>query len=182
MARAKTNKSLFRVEYQAWADAIARCTRPNHPQAKDYYARGITMDPAFMCPVTGFDAFLAAVGPKPDPSLTLDRVDNDKGYCKGNLAWTSRSVQVRNQRKRCATVLDLGWGMGTYTFVTEKGHRKVVHSPLVEAHGKKQTLYQWSKELGIARSTLKQRLAKGWAPDHALVSTLFKTKFVPPSA
>lgn len=167
-----TKKQTYKSEYNALKDAIIRCSRPSHPQYADYGGRGITVDPLFVDPVTGFDAFLAAVGPKPDPSLTLDRVDNDRGYVVGNLAWTSRAVQSRNQRPR-QPIKDLGWGIGTAKVVSTAGYVRTVHSPLVEVSGRRQTLTEWAKELGVASKTLNQRLGRGWTPEQVFVAMVF---------
>ena len=32
--------------------------------------------------------------------LTLDKIDNDKGYSKGNCRWATKSEQSYNQRKQ----------------------------------------------------------------------------------
>jgi hypothetical protein len=168
-----TKKQTYKSEYTALKDAIIRCTRKCHPQFDDYGGRGIVVDPSFLDPMSGFDAFLATIGPKPHPSLTLDRVDNDSGYVVGNLAWTSRTAQTRNQRVR-GPIKDLGWGIGSIRVCTSTGQVRTVRSPLVAAHGRCQTLVEWSKELGVASKTLSQRLGRGWTPEQALVPMIFK--------
>ena len=45
----------------------------------------------------GFELFLNDVGPCPDPSLDLDRIDNSKGYEPGNLRWSSRKDNLNNR-------------------------------------------------------------------------------------
>jgi hypothetical protein len=45
-----------------------------------------------------FAEFYADMG-DPPPGLTLDRVDNDRGYEPGNCRWTTQSEQTRNRRK-----------------------------------------------------------------------------------
>lgn len=46
-----------------------------------------------------FEAFFAYIGPRP-PGLTLERVDNERGYEPGNVTWATRSEQARNRRRR----------------------------------------------------------------------------------
>lgn len=38
------------------------------------------------------------------PSRTLDRIDNDKGYIKGNLRWASRYTQNTNRSVKAGVV------------------------------------------------------------------------------
>lgn len=42
-----------------------------------------------------FVSFLEDMG-QPPPLLTLDRIDNDKGYSKDNCRWADRKTQRRN--------------------------------------------------------------------------------------
>ena len=44
-----------------------------------------------------FEAFLEEVGPRPSKDMTLDRIDNNKGYIKGNLRWADKKTQGRNR-------------------------------------------------------------------------------------
>ena len=71
----------------------ARCTNPKTQQWKDYGGRGIIFAPQW----DRFDAFLADMGECP-VGLTLDRIDNDKGYGPDNCRWTNYKTQFRNRR------------------------------------------------------------------------------------
>tara|TARA_R110002111_G_C5751043_1_gene350641 strand:+ start:161 stop:541 length:381 start_codon:yes stop_codon:yes gene_type:complete len=44
-----------------------------------------------------FDTFLEDLGERPSKSHTLDRVDNTKGYIKGNVKWSTKEEQGRNK-------------------------------------------------------------------------------------
>lgn len=81
-------------EYHAYNDARQRCTNSNAKSFPDYGGRGIEFR------FTSFDEFLYEIGSKPSPELTLDRIDNEGHYEKGNVRWATRSVQISNQRPR----------------------------------------------------------------------------------
>ena len=72
--------------FAIWQAMIQRCINPNSKGYKFYGKRGI-----------GVEGFFEDMGEKPK-GLTLDRRDNEKGYCKGNCRWVSMIVQNRNKR------------------------------------------------------------------------------------
>jgi hypothetical protein len=75
---------------------VTRCTQPSHGSYKDYGAAGITVDSSWL----DFNRFLEDMGDKPDPTYQLDRVDNTKGYSKGNCRWASPTHNTINSRPR----------------------------------------------------------------------------------
>jgi len=44
-----------------------------------------------------FEAFFEEVGERLSKDMTLDRIDNEKGYVKGNLRWTDKKTQAENR-------------------------------------------------------------------------------------
>ena len=82
-------------EYEAWRAILKRCNNPKHPAYANYGGRGIKMAPEWEC---DFTAFIRDVGMKPDPSYSIDRIDNDAGYCPGNVRWADGKTQNRNRR------------------------------------------------------------------------------------
>jgi hypothetical protein len=77
--------------YNVWACAKRRCESPKCKSYPDYGGRGIRM-------LLTFDEFVAELGEKPTPEHSVDRIDNDKGYEKGNLRWATRKEQNNNRR------------------------------------------------------------------------------------
>jgi hypothetical protein len=84
------------LTYKTWVGMCGRCTNPGHSRFADYGGRGITVDPRWF----DFSNFLADMGEKPSPELSLDRVDNDQGYSPSNCRWVTRSEQALNRRPR----------------------------------------------------------------------------------
>jgi len=86
-----------------------------------------------------FENFYADMGDKPK-GMTLERVDNDGSYTPDNVRWASYKDQANN--RRCNVVL--------------------------EFQGRKQTMQQWSDEMGLKIQTVWARLNRGWSVDRAL--------------
>lgn len=121
--------------YSSWSAMRCRCLNPKHPAFHRYGGRGITVCQEW----DSFSAFLADMGERPD-GHSLDRIDNDKGYCKENCRWSDSKQQVRN--RAC--------------------------SRRITAFGITLTLPEWSERTGLHRSTIYHRLAKGMPPEEAL--------------
>lgn len=79
--------------YQAWRGARTRCENPRNKRWASYGGRGITVCDRWL----RFDAFLADMGECPD-GMTLDRIDNDRGYEPDNCRWATWADQSRNRR------------------------------------------------------------------------------------
>lgn len=81
--------------YSVWANMIQRCTNPNASGYSNYGGRGIRVCKRWR----SFSAFVNDMGEQ-SGELTLERVDNDKGYMPSNCVWASRSQQARNRRRK----------------------------------------------------------------------------------
>jgi hypothetical protein len=75
---------------------IRRCENPNDQAYPRYGGRGITVCPEWRA---DFAAFLRDVGRRPNPELSIDRIDNDRGYEPGNVRWATAKQQANNRRK-----------------------------------------------------------------------------------
>jgi hypothetical protein len=132
-----TDKRIWRI----WKGMIERCSNPKAKDRINYVNRGISVCKRWQGS-TGFANFLKDMGdPGEDSKLTLDRIDNDKGYSKANCRWATWSMQHRNRRS----------------------------NRHITAGGKTQTLVAWAEQTGIKRSTITKRIDKyGWSPADAV--------------
>lgn len=76
--------------------AKGRCTNKNEAAYVNYGGRGIR----FLFPNTrsAVEWVLNNLGPKPTPTHSIDRIDNNRHYEPGNLRWATRVEQSRNKR------------------------------------------------------------------------------------
>lgn len=79
--------------YRIWQAMKDRTLRKNNIEWDAYGGRGIGICEKWM----KFENFLNDMGECP-PGLSIDRIDNDKGYCKENCRWATYSQQARNKR------------------------------------------------------------------------------------
>lgn len=87
-------------EYKAWADMKSRCLNPNDTAFKNYGARGIKVCDRWLGD-DGFVNFIADMGRRPSPELSIDRYpDNDGNYEPDNCRWATWSQQMRNRRRQ----------------------------------------------------------------------------------
>ena len=118
-----------------------RCYNPNTINYKDYGGRGITMCKEWLDEeliitdigksTKGWNSFKTwALKNGYQEDLTIDRIDNSKGYSPENCRWISRKEQANN--------------------------RSTNH--LITYRGKTQTMKQWSEELGIDYGVIIQRI------------------------
>ena len=125
-----------------------RCYNPNYPQYKDYGGRGITIcDEWNNRELSGnrnhtkgwvaFEKWSLSHGYQ--DGLSIDRIDNDKGYSPDNCRWTTRKIQCNNRRSNSR--------------ISYKGMNK--------------TLAEWSDYLGIDNSILRQRLYRSKTVEEA---------------
>ena len=82
--------------YQIWYNMKERCDNENCPAYKSYGNRGIKVCQEWS---NSFESFLSwAMLNGYQSNLTLDRIDNDKGYEPSNCRWVTQHIQALNRR------------------------------------------------------------------------------------
>lgn len=139
----KSNERVFWI----WCDIKLRCYNENTRGYNRYGGRGITVCDEWLNDFQAFNDWAMANGYRDD--LTIDRIDNNKGYSPDNCRWATPKEQANN---RC-------------------------NNRILEYKGKKQTMKQWAEELNINYSTLKMRInAYHWSVEKALTTPTQKHK------
>ena len=82
--------------YRIWANMKDRCLNSNAPGYLYYGGRGITICDEWKNDFLQFYDWAMANGYADD--LSIDRIDNDKGYNPDNCRWATHSEQMRNRR------------------------------------------------------------------------------------
>lgn len=117
-------------EYGIWSGMKQRCNNPASPNYHRYGGRGITHCDRWH----DFAEFLKDMGDAPE-GMSLERIDNDKGYSHENCKWATSKEQSRN------TVITTKINIGDSEFSL---------SALAEAIGKD-------------RKRVAEKVKKGWA-------------------
>lgn len=123
--------------YETWRGMKRRCYLPTNHNYPNYGARGIRVCDRWL---NSFFAFVEDIGPKPSPTHTIDRKDNDGNYEPGNCRWATKKEQARNY----------------------SGNHKVT------AGGKTQTIIEWAEEKGLPKTTIINRLLQGYTDAQAV--------------
>ena len=88
----KSNTRLYGI----WRGIKRRCLNPNYHHFKNYGGRGITVCDEWLESFKSFYDWAMSNGYQDD--LSIDRIDNDKGYDPSNCRWVTMAEQNKNKR------------------------------------------------------------------------------------
>lgn len=80
--------------YSVWKNMVDRCRNPENKDFHHYGGRGIAVCKEWLT----LEGFMGDMGASFKDGLTLERVDNSKGYCEDNCRWATRKEQSNNLR------------------------------------------------------------------------------------
>lgn len=123
-------------EYSTYLAAKKRCNNPKDTAYVRYGGRGIEFR------FESFEEFFAAIGPKPSPKHSIDRINNDGHYEAGNVRWATDNEQRMNTRRT--------------RFLT--------------LHGVTRSLQEWAQLLGVNPRRLYSRLFRDWCHECTLTT------------
>jgi len=124
--------------YRTWQSLFIRCYKKNSLHYNRYGGRGIEVDPRWFT----FENFYVDMGNCLE-NQSLERINNDRNYWKGNCMWATSKQQMRNTSK----------------------------NRLVTWQGQTKCIAEWAEIYGITQSLLWQRLYRlNWPLERALTA------------
>ena len=123
--------------YPIWCAMRNRCLNHRNRYYHNYGGRGIGICERWE---KDFMNFYDDMG-EPPPGMSIDRIDNDRGYCPENCKWSTRTEQMRNTRL----------------------------NRMVSAFGETLCIADWAKKAGVNVTTIRSRLQAGQVPEEALL-------------
>lgn len=134
----KTGSRIFNI----WQGMIGRCKRN-----RNYVRKNISVCAEWRSFIQFYNWSMANGYSE---LLTLDRIDNSKGYNPDNCRWTDWKTQERNR----------------------------TNNRIITIHGISRTLAEWSEISGIRAKTIAWRNNSGWNEDELLIKPNLANRYI----
>ena len=126
--------------HSIWTNMKTRCNNPNATGFQNWGGKGIKVCEEWSNDVQAFYDWSMMNGY--EEHLTIDRIDNDKGYSPDNCRWITYKDQANNVSTN-----------HPYTFNGEVLNSK-----------------EMAEKYGLKRTTFEERLKSGWSLEKALLT------------
>lgn len=123
--------------HSAWDGMMERCHNIRGRDYANYGGRGISVCEKWR----NVENFLADMG-HPPIGLSIDRIDNNRGYEPGNCRWATGKEQSRNRRTNYIIVFN----------------------------GESGCIAHWSEKTGIKSGVISARIKAGWSVDKTMTT------------
>lgn len=138
------SKSRF---YNIWGNLKTRCYNKRHITYKQYGAKGVTICNKWLkfenFRKDMYKSYLNHVKEFGKKNTTIDRIDNNKGYCKENCRWATMKTQTNNTSR----------------------------NNILNYKNKKKTLSEWANQYNLKPTLLRQRIYRDkWSIEKALLT------------
>ena len=128
--------------YSTISSMMNRCYRDYHKDFPRYGGKGIVMDESWRRNARKCIGDIEdAIGPRPSPAHTIDRIDTNGNYEIGNIRWATMREQNNNRNN----------------------NRKVT------VKGRTLNVVQWARRMGVSRQMIRYRLEAGWSDEDAVL-------------
>lgn len=125
--------------YRIYKHMLNRCNNPNDIDYENYGGRGIGVDESW----EKFETFVEwAYSNGYDDSLSIDRIDVNRGYSPDNCRWADATTQANNK----------------------------TNSRLYTYNGETRTIGEWAAIYNIPYKRLWRRFERGWSVEKALLT------------
>ena len=134
--KTKISRRLSKKLRTVFSSMKSRCENPLMGSYLIYGGRGIK------CEWKSASEFVQDMVSGYREGLTIERINNEGNYCKGNCRWANRTEQANNRRSN--------------SFVSFRGATL--------------TLAQWGRKTGIDQRLIRERLKRGWSIQKAITT------------
>lgn len=146
LKRRKYSKDEYTVGSDTHVGMMKRCYDKKHKNYDRYGGRGITVCKAWHNCERFIKDLVAEIGPR-KPGMSLDRINNDKGYRPGNVRWATPREQAANR------------GSSIY----------------LSCYGETKTIADWARDKRIVKLGITEQLIRllhnNGLPDKVILST-----------